>query len=243
LTEPAVGALSLFLGLDLSPSLRSSLLCSVLEQAGVSAEALPDSRIPFEDLLERYGSVFHDPLFGIWLSRAMGAEFPSVPPHPLGALPKGSPLQGIPAAVAAELGLSWIPVRGWCSIELPALPFSHPRICTPLGLWNRSTAPLSLAVVGGGYLGCELAHAWACAGSQVVVVEAGPALLPGFDPDAAARVRSLLEAAGVGCMDSVRVTGFSDASDGSMLQLVGVPFPVEIAVVAVGLNPVFPCDP
>jgi pyruvate/2-oxoglutarate dehydrogenase complex dihydrolipoamide dehydrogenase (E3) component len=49
---------------------------------------------------------------------------------------------------------------------------------------SARAVPESLAVVGGGAVGCELAQAYARLGSRVTVVQSGDRLLPRTDPDA-----------------------------------------------------------
>ncbi len=68
-------------------------------------------------------------------------------------------------------------------------------------VFSLQTLPGRLAVVGGGPIGCELAQGFARFGSQVTMLLRDRHLLPREDPDAAAVVRSALEA------DGVRVIG------------------------------------
>jgi pyruvate/2-oxoglutarate dehydrogenase complex dihydrolipoamide dehydrogenase (E3) component len=67
---------------------------------------------------------------------------------------------------------------------------------------NRQAAvptelPASLAILGGGAIGVELAQAFARLGSKVTVIEAGPAFLGLEEPEACAALRPHLEADGI----------------------------------------------
>jgi pyruvate/2-oxoglutarate dehydrogenase complex dihydrolipoamide dehydrogenase (E3) component len=57
--------------------------------------------------------------------------------------------------------------------------------------------PDSLAILGGGPVGVELGQAFARLGSKVTVIEQGPALLGGEEPEAGAALRSHLAADGI----------------------------------------------
>ena len=64
-------------------------------------------------------------------------------------------------------------------------------------VWNLTTLPRRLVVLGGGPIGCELAQAFARLGSQVSLVQRGPALLKREDPDAAELIRKTFEKEGI----------------------------------------------
>jgi pyruvate/2-oxoglutarate dehydrogenase complex dihydrolipoamide dehydrogenase (E3) component len=64
-------------------------------------------------------------------------------------------------------------------------------------VWSLRDLPAQLLVLGGGSVGCELGQAFARLGSAVTLVEAGPRLLLGEDPDAADVVAAALVADGV----------------------------------------------
>jgi pyruvate/2-oxoglutarate dehydrogenase complex dihydrolipoamide dehydrogenase (E3) component len=57
--------------------------------------------------------------------------------------------------------------------------------------------PAKLVILGGGYIGMEMAQAFRRFGSAVTIVEQGSQLASREDPDAAAAVRSLFEAEGI----------------------------------------------
>jgi dihydrolipoamide dehydrogenase len=71
----------------------------------------------------------------------------------------------------------------------PAMPkafdLGNPRIMTSTEALDVPDIPESLLVIGGGYIGMELGTVYATLGSNVVLVEALPAILAGADADLA----------------------------------------------------------
>lgn len=69
----------------------------------------------------------------------------------------------------------------------PAMPnafdLGNKRIMTSTEALELPDVPQDLLVVGGGYIGMELGTVYAALGSNVVVLEALPAILTGVDPD------------------------------------------------------------
>ncbi|MFQ3786809.1 FAD-dependent oxidoreductase [Halomonas sp. A29] len=78
---------------------------------------------------------------------------------------------------------------------LPGLEAIEPL--TSDDLWQLTTLPKRLVVLGGGPIGCELGQSFARLGSRVCLVEMGPQLLPREDVDAADVLRQRLEREGV----------------------------------------------
>lgn len=92
----------------------------------------------------------------------------------------------------------------------PALPDDIPGLAEARPLTNETVfdlteAPRSLGIIGGGPTGCELAQAFATLGVEVTLFEYHQQLLPGEEPEAAATVRAVLQAAGVRVLRSTRV--------------------------------------
>ncbi|WP_232796818.1 dihydrolipoyl dehydrogenase family protein [Blastococcus atacamensis] len=78
---------------------------------------------------------------------------------------------------------------------------------SPREATSAKEAPGRLLVLGGGYVGCEMATAWQALGSQVTVLQRGPRLLPALEPQAGDAVTAALRDAGVDVRLGTAVTG------------------------------------
>jgi pyruvate/2-oxoglutarate dehydrogenase complex dihydrolipoamide dehydrogenase (E3) component len=99
------------------------------------------------------------------------------------------------------------PIRGLDSIEA----------LTSETVFDLEAPPSSLAVVGGGPTGCELAQAFALLGTRVTLLEAASQILPLEDPEAAALVRRRLERDGIRVETAVEVLEARGTADGVAL--------------------------
>lgn len=96
-------------------------------------------------------------------------------------------------------------------IEIKALPFGG-RILNSTGLLNIAQIPESLIVVGGGYIGMELAGAFADFSTKITILEGLDHVLNGFEADLAKPVIKALEDKGVTIITGAKATA-SRASD------------------------------
>lgn len=80
----------------------------------------------------------------------------------------------------------------------------HPHL-TNETVFELTSQPRRLAILGGGAIGVELAQAFRDLGSEVVVVEGEPRLLPREEPEASSVVEAQLRARGVEVRTSTRV--------------------------------------
>lgn len=92
-------------------------------------------------------------------------------------------------------------------------------------------------VVGGGYIGLEMAEALCHRGLAVTVIEMLPQLLPNFDPDLAVLAQEALEAHGVTVRLGTRVLGFSGHASVEVVHTTAGDFPAELVVLSVGVAP------
>jgi len=69
------------------------------------------------------------------------------------------------------------------STMIPSIPNDHPSVMTSKEALLLESIPKTLLVIGGGYIGLEMATVYNSLGSQVTVVEMLDSLLPGADKD------------------------------------------------------------
>ena len=89
--------------------------------------------------------------------------------------------------------------------DLPGLAAAGPM--THIELLDLDRLPGHLVVMGGGYVGLELAHAMRRFGSRVTVIEQGPQLAAGEDADIAAAILELFRDEGIDVLLRTKVRG------------------------------------
>ena len=89
--------------------------------------------------------------------------------------------------------------------DLPGLAAAGPM--THIELLDLDRLPEHLVVMGGGFVGLELAQAMRRFGSRVTVIERGPQLAGGEDPDVAVAVLELFRDEGIDVLLRTRVRG------------------------------------
>ncbi|ELZ21147.1 dihydrolipoamide dehydrogenase [Halosimplex carlsbadense 2-9-1] len=81
-------------------------------------------------------------------------------------------------------------------------------------LLERDSVPDSLAVIGGGYVGCEYAQMYSRFGADVTVFQRGDRLLPDEDPDVSEVIESAFEDEGISVQTDAPVTALSKTDSG-----------------------------
>ena len=82
-------------------------------------------------------------------------------------------------------------------------------------VFDLDTKPESLAIVGGGAIGCEMAQAMGRFGIRVHLFETAEQLLPLEEPEAGAVVEAVLERGGVDVATGTRILSIDRSGDGS----------------------------
>src|ERR687891_123218 len=88
-------------------------------------------------------------------------------------------------------------------------------------VWDLRELPPSLAVLGGGPVGCELGQAFARLGSRVEIAEAAAVLLPGEDPEAGRFIADTLAHEGIGLRLGAAVTRVEPQQGGGGVLIAG----------------------
>ncbi|WP_418286458.1 dihydrolipoyl dehydrogenase [Halorubrum sp. DTA46] len=128
-------------------------------------------------------------------------------------------------------------------IRLPSFPFEEDRVLVSRDVFSLEKIQNELLVVGGGYIGLELATLFAKLGTSVTVLEGEDNVLPGWEDDLRSTVRDHVSSLGVEFVfeefatdctvtpDAVEVTT-TDAADRETTHA------ADRVVVAVGREPV-----
>lgn len=106
---------------------------------------------------------------------------------------------------------------------------------------DHATLPQHLALVGGGYIGLEMAQFYRRMGAQVTVIEGGEQVAGKEDPDVAAAIQRALEAEGIAFRLNARVQRLRKGESGITLSLdsgdSSEELPVSDVFIAVGRKP------
>src|SRR6056297_1676665 len=138
-------------------------------------------------------------------------------------------------------------IRGWAAFEEPGVlrvgdrrvagantylnVGARARVPTVPGLdgvpWLDNTSlleldelPRHLIIVGGSYVGLEMAQVFRRLGSEVTVLEAGPQLMTREDADIAETARGIFEAEGIDIVTQARMTRVDRGGDGDGVEVV-----------------------
>lgn len=122
--------------------------------------------------------------------------------------------------------------------ELPGLKIDEATVLSSTGLLALDSLPQSLAIVGGGVIGCEFASIMNSFGVQTTVIEFLPRILATEDEELTKRLTLALKKAGVKILTGVGVEGANLNASGCELILSDGSKPVfEKALLSVGRTP------
>ena len=101
---------------------------------------------------------------------------------------------------------STVIATGSAPMELPNIKINEKNIVTSTGALSLNKVPKTLAVIGAGAIGLEMASIWRRAGSKVEIIEFTDSPLPGMDGSIRKEVASILTKQGVSFSFSSKVT-------------------------------------
>jgi pyruvate/2-oxoglutarate dehydrogenase complex dihydrolipoamide dehydrogenase (E3) component len=100
---------------------------------------------------------------------------------------------------------------------IPGVPgLQDARPLTHIDALELDYVPQHLVLLGGGYVGLELAQAFRCFGSRVTVIESGPQLIAREDPDVADATQQILSEEGIRLLLSAETRNVRGRSGGGV---------------------------
>ncbi len=130
---------------------------------------------------------------------------------------------------------------GSSTIQLPGLEFDGSLVIGSKEALELKTLPKKMLIVGGGYIGLEIACMYQRLGSQVVVVELMDQLLPGTETDLVRYVQKSLERRGAAIYLKSKVASIEKRAEGVKAKVETptgfVEVEAEVILVSVGRRP------
>jgi dihydrolipoamide dehydrogenase len=117
---------------------------------------------------------------------------------------------------------------------------SGPRLVNSDQLLEIKSLPGHLAIIGGGYVGCEFASIYRTLGCVVTLIEKEDRILPGWEPEAGQRVAEMLEMRGVSVQleRNISLQQIEEYEDGARIPVPGSPaVEADLVLVATGRKP------
>lgn len=129
---------------------------------------------------------------------------------------------------------------GSTSKSLKGITIDEDSILSSTGILKLAKLPKSLAVVGGGVIGCEFASIFAALGVQVTIIEFLPRLIALEDEEISKRLALAFKKSGIKVLTKVGVESISSADGMQQLNLSnGDSLAAEKVLLSVGREPVF----
>ena len=120
-------------------------------------------------------------------------------------------------------------------LDIPAFPCDNEHILNSTSILELTQLPKSLAIVGGGYIGCEFASLFAEFGVKVTILEALPTILSLQGKTIADTLTQAFKKKGIEILTSVFVEGIDRSQSGVKVRLKDhSPIEADLALVAVG---------
>ena len=102
-------------------------------------------------------------------------------------------------------------------IEIPTVPYSHPRVLSSRDLLQLEDLPSSLIIVGGGYIGTEMGTVFGKLGVDIDIIEMSPNLISVMPQDVVDIVEDTIGEYNVEAHTNTAAQGVEDSEDGVVL--------------------------
>jgi dihydrolipoamide dehydrogenase len=124
---------------------------------------------------------------------------------------------------------------GSIPMDVKAFPCDHKRILNSTSILELTETPKRLAIVGGGYIGCEFATLFAELGTEVTILEALPSILTAQGKTVSQFMTKAFSARGIQIRTNVMVEAIENRGASAYIRLKGgESVEADYALVAVG---------
>jgi dihydrolipoamide dehydrogenase len=124
---------------------------------------------------------------------------------------------------------------GSIPFDIKAFPCDHDRILNSTSILELTRIPKTLAIVGGGYIGCEFASLFAELGTKVTILEALPSILTAQGPTVSQFMTKAMASRGIEIRTNVKVQSIKNEKSHAKVTLAdGSALDAEYALVSVG---------
>ncbi len=120
-------------------------------------------------------------------------------------------------------------------LDIPAFPFDHKKILSSTSILELTALPKTLAIVGGGYIGCEFASLFAELGVRVTILEALPGIVLSQGKEISDLLTRSFKQKGIEIQTEVFVEGIDTTQEGVSVRLKGkAAQSFDLALVSIG---------
>lgn len=124
---------------------------------------------------------------------------------------------------------------GSVPFDIPAFPCDHKKILNSTSVLELTHLPKKIAIVGGGYIGCEFASLYKAFGVEVVILEALPAILMTQPKVIQQKMTEIFSKKGIDIQCNVLVEKIDATQTGVSISLKGgATIEADLALVSVG---------
>lgn len=102
-------------------------------------------------------------------------------------------------------------------IEIPHLPYSHPKILSSRDILELDELPSSILIVGGGYIGTEMGTVFGKLGVDIDIIEMSPRLISVMPQDVVDVVKNIIHEYNVDVHVNTAAKGVEDIEEGVKL--------------------------
>jgi dihydrolipoamide dehydrogenase len=124
---------------------------------------------------------------------------------------------------------------GSVPVDVKAFPCDHKRVLNSTSILELTEVPKSLAIIGGGYIGCEFASLFAELGTKVTILEALPSILAAQGSQIAQTMTKSFTAKGINLQTNVKVKAIDNLQSHVRITLEnGSTIETDFALVSIG---------